>query len=136
LQDSLSTFAEIGDRLSVSGVQVWLGRVALTEGNLTAARHAFLAALSAAHDAQAHAPQTEALLGLAQIEAHTGQPATALAWLLPLLDHPAATRDTRERAQQLRADVQGALPPDQRAAIEDRPIDFTQLINSLLLTGT
>jgi len=95
-----------------------------------------VAALSAAHDAQAHAPQTEALLGLAQVEARTGQPATALMWLLPILDHPAAARDTRELAQQLRTEVQAALPPDQRAALEARPIDFAQLINSLLLTGT
>jgi hypothetical protein len=62
----------------------------------------------------------EALAGLASLQAKQGDMEHALELLLIVLDHPAGIQETRDRAAQLRTELEAQLPSQQVKAIQER----------------
>lgn len=120
LEESVRLWREIGDQESLARTLNHLGELLLAQGDTSSAQRSFLDALRVVRDAQLAPILLEALLGLAGVHAAEGRPEPALALLLPILQHPASTEQARARADRLRVELAGRVPPARLQTIAAR----------------
>jgi predicted ATPase/transcriptional regulator with XRE-family HTH domain len=119
-EDSTRIWREIGDEGSLTQTLNQLGQTLLVREEREGAQRCFLDALAVAKEAQIAPVMLEALLGIAALRAAEGDSQSALELVLQVLENPACTRDTRDRAEQLRAELVAQLPAEHTAAIQAR----------------
>jgi tetratricopeptide (TPR) repeat protein len=117
-EDSVRIWREIGDEGSLAQTLNQLGMTLLVREDRAGARRCFLEALEVAKEAQIAPVMLDALLGVAALRRAEGDMGSALELVLHVLQNPACTQDTRERAEQLRAELVAELPAEQIAAID------------------
>ena len=118
LEKSMESFALIDDLLSVERIFVSMGFLEIASGNLPAAKTLFLKILQVKQREQSPMHILGAIIGLATLRAHEGDPITALAWTLFVLHHSTIEWKMRLRAENLRAELESELTPDQIATAQ------------------
>ena len=119
-EDSARIWREIGDQGSLAQTLNQLGMTLLVREDGPGARRCFLEALEVAKEAQIAPVMLDALLGVAALRRGKGATGSALELVLHILQNPACTRETRDRAEQLRAELVAQLPAEQIDAIQAR----------------
>ena len=104
-RESLTLRRGSGDGWGVAVSLTQLGRVARLTGNAGEAKGYFSDALDAANKVRALSALLEVLLELALLLAYEGDAASALHILRPMLQHPALYHNTRQRAEELLAEL-------------------------------
>ncbi len=112
-RESVSLFREMGDRWAMSQALLALGEAAFTLGAREEARQVFLEALQTAIQIQGVPFALEALLDLAAIAAQSHNPESALEMTLYVLRDSACPQGVRERAEQLRIELEAQLTSQQ-----------------------
>jgi len=119
--ECVEQFRNIGDAWSISRALNLRGYFALALGEDLQARESFLQACRAAMPARIHACALDALTGLAMLEARAGRHEQVFEWVLQILDNPASTKDTRNRAETLCLEMKANLTPRQIETVQARP---------------
>jgi predicted ATPase/transcriptional regulator with XRE-family HTH domain len=91
----------------------YLGDAAQMEGNFPEARKYYQDALQSSIDEQVIPIALDALLGLGELQAQTGEPEKAHLLCTYILNHPSGEYDTKSRAERLRAALEPQLSPTQ-----------------------
>jgi predicted ATPase/DNA-binding XRE family transcriptional regulator len=119
-EDSARIWREIGDQGSLAQTLNHLGHTLLVREEREGARRCFLEALAVAKEAQITPVMLDALLGVAALRMEERDKGSALELVLQVLQNPACSQDTRERAKQLRVELMAQLPGEQIDAIQAR----------------
>ena len=98
----------------------WLGRAALSAGELLEAETEFRTALAVAARYEKPVVALSALAGLAAVSARKGDAEAAVALVTFVLRHPCSAAETRRRAEKLRTELEAQLTPEQIQAAERR----------------
>ncbi len=101
LAESHAIFEALGDKHGAAAANANRGEIAFLAGDLVQARASWLAALAQAREVGAAPLVIDALVGLAQILAATGEPARAHELAALALEHPAAWRESLLTAEAL-----------------------------------
>jgi predicted ATPase/DNA-binding XRE family transcriptional regulator len=133
-EDSAQIWREIGDQGSLAQTLNQLGMTLLVREDRPEARRCFLEALEVAKEAQIAPVMLDALLGVAALRVAEGDNESALELMLHILQNPASTHDTRDHAEQLRAELVGQLRAEHIDVIQARAAGKTldTLAQSLL----
>jgi tetratricopeptide (TPR) repeat protein len=133
-EESITLFQGIDDLLNLARAYIYLAHVELTLGNAILAQKLFTTAARAALEAPTPPYLLEALTGLAVIRAHQGDNVGALEWTYYILKHPLDMPRAKSRANQLQAELEARLTPDQVAAIQNQvqAAPFDQIIREAL----
>ena len=113
LKESIEQFHDIGDMWFLIHALNLEGYFALESGEDGQARESFKQALKIAFEHQSPPNVLSALAGLAALEVKDGRYERALEMTLFVLEHPAATQETRSRAEVLRAKLRAQLTSEQ-----------------------
>lgn len=113
IEQSMASFAAINEMVGLERASVTLGFLEIDAGNFEAAQSHFLTFLRITQRIHSLRYILSAVMGTAVVQAHTGDSATALVWTLAVLQHPGLDWENRQRAEALRAQLEGQLPPDQ-----------------------
>jgi tetratricopeptide (TPR) repeat protein len=134
LRKSLDLFAEFVTGWDIVQSLVYLGEAAAAADDPSEARRIYLDALQLAMEVHVISLALDALTGLAHLQAGAGQAEGALELLLCVLSHPSSTQETKDRAGQLRAQLETQLTPGQVAAAQERAraVTFDALVTELL----
>jgi tetratricopeptide (TPR) repeat protein len=136
LQASVAIWREIDDQGNLAQTLNRLGQSLLAQADWDTARRCFAEALAVARGARIAPVVLDALLGLAALRAQDGANAAALELALHILQDPASSHTTRERAGNLRAELAAQLTADQIAVIDARVRDTTlDVLAQELLVG-
>jgi predicted ATPase/class 3 adenylate cyclase/DNA-binding XRE family transcriptional regulator/Tfp pilus assembly protein PilF len=119
-RESLGICKEMGDRWTMAQALTNLAHVTQVLGDQAAARQLYREAFATASEAQVIPTALDALIGLAALLMHEGAAAPWLELLTQIIDHPAASRETRERAVRLRLELEATFAAHQAAAIQER----------------
>jgi predicted ATPase/Tfp pilus assembly protein PilF len=92
---------KLGEPWTTAACLLNLGEIARARGDLKAATRSFVLGLRRAHEIRALSLMLEGLLGLGEVEGSLGNLRQALSYIKPILDHPAADRETLMKAQRL-----------------------------------
>jgi hypothetical protein len=113
---------------------VYLGEIKVAGGDLKEARRLFLEALPMALEVQAMPLALDALIGLAYLAARQGQAEQALEISICVSCHPASTQEAKDRAEQLDAELEAELPPQQITALlaNAQALAFEKIVEQLL----
>ena len=114
---SLDTLTEVGARQDVARVLVEMSRSIFALGNDAEAERGWREALHVTMETQGTFVALEALVGIATLRAKQGHFDQALELLLIVLNHPASLQDTKDRASDLRTELETQLTPTQIEAI-------------------
>lgn len=109
LEESLSMAQAIGNRQGSANSLLNLGHVASAQGNHDLAAQRFDQALRIAREIEATPVMLEILCGLARLQNNTER---ALNWLGLVLNHPAASQDTRDLANQVLEPLKAKVTPE------------------------
>jgi tetratricopeptide (TPR) repeat protein len=115
---ALDTFTELGGSWWVARVLAEMGRSMLALRYESEAARVWREALGIAIDTGGIPVALEALAGFASLQAKRGAKEHAIELLLVVLNHPASFPETRNRAAQLRAELEAQLPSQQAEAAE------------------
>ena len=115
---SYDAYREIGDLRNLSRVLSHQGYNSLAISDVAAAQNSFIAVLHLARDGGFIPFALDALVGLASLQAKQGDREHALELLLVVLNHPSSLQDTKNRAAQLRAELEALLTPSQIESIQ------------------
>jgi hypothetical protein len=74
----------------------------------------------------------DALIGLAYLQARSGEDEQALEMLLCVSHHTASTQDAKDRADNLRAELEGQLTPAQIEEVSAQVKTFEALVEAIL----
>jgi predicted ATPase len=118
LKESLILLRELGEYWSTLHALNSLGAATLAMGAYAESRAAYCEALALGWKRQALPEVLETMAGMARWLAQHGMPEQALVSAFFVLNHPAATEQTRETARQLRSVLEGRLAPDQLEAAQ------------------
>ncbi len=118
LNKSLDVFDKFVTGWDIARSLTYLGEVRAAAGDLASAERIFRQALATALEAHSSPLALDALVGLADLQARAGQAEQALAVALLVSHHPASTAETKERASQLCAELEGRFTPEQIANVE------------------
>lgn len=128
--ESLTLYRELGDNWGIAVSQNYLGYVTYTLADYQAANEHFLAALQTATEAQLTPAALDALVGLATLQSQqpageieldlVNQKERVIELLALVLNHPASSRDSKDRALHLLAHVDSELPSRVIAAAQER----------------
>jgi tetratricopeptide (TPR) repeat protein len=131
---SLDLFTEFVTGWDIVQSLVYLGEATGAAGDSSEARRIFLEALHLAMEAQATPLALDALVGLAQQQARAGEAQQALELSMCVLNHPASTQEAKDRAQQLRGQLEPQLTLQQVEAVQERAQTktFAALVTELL----
>jgi hypothetical protein len=133
-RESFAMFREIGDRLSMARSLVNLADTTAMVGDQQDAWRCFREAWRMATDAQLAPLALDALAGMADLLAQEGASRTALDLTAQIAAHPAATRAARERVARLRAELEPAPSPGERAVAHtdapERP--FAEIVEAIV----
>jgi len=116
----LDTFTELGGSWFVACVLAEMAGSMLALGNEAEAGRVWHEALRIATDIHGTPVALEALIGIATLKAKQGNIEQALELLLIVLNHPASFQETKDRAAQLRAELEAQLTSQQVEAAETR----------------
>jgi tetratricopeptide (TPR) repeat protein len=114
----LDTFTELGARQDAARVLTEISPSLLALGNDAEAAHALHEALCITAETQSTFVALAALAGIAALRAKRGEIEPALKLLIIVLAHPASVQDTRDRAEQLRTEVEAQLTQQQVEAAQ------------------
>jgi len=115
---SLDTFTELGGRQFVAQGLAEMGRSIFALGNEAEAERVWLESLRIAAETRGIPVALEALADLASLRAKQGHAEYALVLLLIVLNHPASTQDTRNRASHQRLELEAQLTSQQVVAAQ------------------
>jgi len=116
-QQALRYYEELGDRWDAARVFLHLGQLELRLDQIAAAQQYFAQALKAATEAQVQPYAMESLLGIAELHARLAQHTSALKLAVHVRQHPASSQAVKQQADQLCAELETHLTPDQAAAV-------------------
>jgi predicted ATPase/transcriptional regulator with XRE-family HTH domain len=109
LRKNLETSLELGARQDAARAMAEMGRSVFALGNEAEAGRIWREVLRIASETGGPGWALEALIGLSRLQARNGDNQPALELLLIVLDHPATIPDARERAAQLRDEIEAQL---------------------------
>jgi hypothetical protein len=111
-----------------------MGRSVFTLGNDTEAERVWRESLRIATEIHGTPVALEALVGLASLRAKRGDIEPALELLLIVLNHPASSQETKNRAEILRVELESRLTPQQIQAVQAqaRKQSFDQVVSQFL----
>jgi tetratricopeptide (TPR) repeat protein len=119
-RESVEICKEMGDRWTMAQALTNLADVTRMLGDQAAAHRLYREAFITANEAQVIPTALDALIGLAALLAQAGAPEPSLELLAQIIEHPAAGRETRERAGRIHLELEAALAPDRLATIQER----------------
>jgi predicted ATPase/transcriptional regulator with XRE-family HTH domain len=105
----VDTFIELGGRFYAAQGLAEMGRSVFALGNDAEAGRVWRESLRIATEIHGTPVALEALVGLASLQAKRGDGEHALELLLIVLNHPACFKETKDRAAQLRAELEARL---------------------------
>jgi Tfp pilus assembly protein PilF len=105
----------LGDLWSASRVLNYAGQLLLNQRQWPEARQTFRQALRTATEGNVQPNALDAMLGLAEVNVHSGDCEAALKLIGHVLQHAASAQVARDRADQLRVDLEAQLTPQQIA---------------------
>jgi hypothetical protein len=108
-----------------------LGHTLLALDDRSAARRCFQETLTVSAEMQIMPVVLDGLAGLAALQAADGRGQAALGRLLQIANHPAARRETRDRAGRLCTTLEAVLTPKQIAAAREQ----AQAVSLEMLVG-
>ncbi len=129
---SVALFAELGMPSDRAIYLNYVGEAAAALGQADEAHRHWLEALRLGHEAHAWLTVLAALLGLAQLRAGAGDSALAFAWLTQVWRHPASTKDTRDRADRLRRELEAQLTSQRIDAAQAQPAAVEAIVDGIL----
>jgi len=109
LEESLVLLREVGDRWSLSWALHAMSQVMSARHKLQEAERYAVEAIRVAGEAGNHPSALDALVTLALIRAGRQQNTSAMKIVLFVLEHPSSTKDAKDRAQNLRMELEGKL---------------------------
>jgi tetratricopeptide (TPR) repeat protein len=119
LQESLALCSEAGDRLGSARALKNLGLVALAMADDSEAARCFHEALKTAMDIQALPVALEVLAEMASLARRAGNDRQAIELLTLAVHHPTSSRETKDRAQRLLAELASRFPADVTRTVEE-----------------
>jgi tetratricopeptide (TPR) repeat protein len=125
LNESVALLRELEEHWSMLQALNGLGAASLSIQDYAASRAAYYEALRMAWERQALPEVLEAMTGMARWSAQQGAPEQALMSAFFVLNHRAATEQTKEAARQLRAELEAQLTPTRIEAIQAHAGDKT-----------
>lgn len=133
-RESLAQFRELGDLWGTVRSLNFLGTATWTLGDYAEARQYFLESLATAMETQSIPDALDALVGLAGWQMKERRPEQGLELIAHVLSHPASTQAAKDRAGQLRAELETQLPARQiEAALAQAPTRrFETVVQELL----
>jgi tetratricopeptide (TPR) repeat protein len=134
LNQCVTLLRELGEFWSLLHALIGLGEATFSIGDYAASRAAYDEALRLSWERQALPEVLEAMMGMASWSAGQGAPEQALMYAFFVLNHQAATEQTKEAAHQLRAKLEAGLSPPQIEMARTRALDrsFETLIEELM----
>jgi tetratricopeptide (TPR) repeat protein len=134
LNKSLDVFDKFVTGWDIARSLTYLGEARAAAGDWASAECIFHQALDTALEAHSPPLALDALVGLAVLQARAGQAEQALAVALLVSHHPASTAETKERANQLCAELEGRFTPEQveTVRLRQQTTPFETLANSIL----
>jgi tetratricopeptide (TPR) repeat protein len=114
----LDTFTELGGSWWVARILAEMGRSMLALGNEAEAERLWREALRIATETSGIPVALDVLAGLANLQAKRGKKEYALELLVMVLNHPASFQETKNRAAQLRAELEAQLTSQQVEATQ------------------
>jgi predicted ATPase/transcriptional regulator with XRE-family HTH domain len=117
---SCAVFREIDDLQSLARVLSHQGHNALALGDVAGAQNSFVEILRLSREGGNVPYLLDALVGIASLPAKRGDIEQALEFLLVALNHPASLPDTKNRASNLRLDLEAQLTRQQMEAAQAR----------------
>lgn len=130
---SLDLFAEFITGWDVVLTLIYLGEATMAAGDTAGAWRIFLDALRLATEVQAIPLALDALIGVATLQARTGQASAAMALANCVLTHPASTQEARDRVGQLTVQLGSQYPETGQL---DQVRSFDELVAALLGTSS
>jgi predicted ATPase/transcriptional regulator with XRE-family HTH domain len=106
LGESIQLFEEIEDLWSYSRVLTYLGHLALAVGDKEQASSVYTQAFRTAVNTHLYPNALDALAGLAAVKAGQEEFESALDLTFQILQHPSATQAARQRAEQLKREIE------------------------------
>jgi hypothetical protein len=97
-----------------------LGHTLVALGDRAAARRCFQETLTVAMEMQIMPVVLDGLAGVAALQATEGRGQAAYGMLQQIMNHPAANRETRDRAERLCTALEAELTPEQIAAVREQ----------------
>ena len=133
-QKSLEIFGEYFEGWDIAQTMIYLAEATMLSGDLDAANKIYLEALRVARDAQSLPLMLEGLGGIAEIHQRTGNFNRAIGLSHFILNHPACTQDSKDRARQIEQEAITHLSADQIAALKTNTSNMTleNLANGLI----
>ena len=133
-RSSLDTFTELGGTWWVARVLAEMGRSVFALGNDAEAERVWRESLRIATETRGTSVALEALVGLASLQAKQGDMERALELLLIVLNHPASFQETKDRAEELRAELELRLTPQKLQAVQAQTQEqsFDQVVSQVL----
>jgi predicted ATPase/transcriptional regulator with XRE-family HTH domain len=105
MQESIQLFTEIEDLWSLSRGLAILGNIARSNGDWQEAEQVFGKAFGTAMSAHLYPNALDALAGLAAVKVGQGDELSGLEMARIVIEHPAATQDARQQAEQVLAEI-------------------------------
>jgi tetratricopeptide (TPR) repeat protein len=134
LREGVVMFRELGERWSMARALNNLGILACLREDYPEARRAFFEAFTTAMETQTLPIALDALVGLTVVQAREGVAEPALEWVTHILQHPASTQEAKDRAEQLRAELEARLSAEQIRAIQGRARSFEAVVEEIVET--
>ena len=119
-QEKLTICREIGNRRGAASSLSSLGRAKSALEQVPESKRCFCEALKGAMEIRAAPVAVDALVGIANLLGKGGEIEKALELLAFAIQEPAASKDTKERAEYLRSQFISELPPQTVESIEER----------------
>jgi predicted ATPase/transcriptional regulator with XRE-family HTH domain len=113
LRTSLEIFADFSQGWDIARSLAYLGDATRLAGELSAARKYYRDALRLSMETKAFPIALDTLLGLSILQAQAGDAEHALLLCHYIVNHPSSEEHTKHRAEQLCADIEIILGPDQ-----------------------
>jgi len=117
-RESLVVFKDIGNLWGIARALNHLGVVSWALDAYPESHHYFLEALVTAREAKAVPVAVEALVRIATVRAREGAVEQALELAAYVLQHPASSKETQDRAERLRLEFESQLTPQQVEAAQ------------------
>jgi predicted ATPase len=132
IHKSLNLFTEFVTGWDIVLSLVYLGEAAVAAGDMSEARRIFLDALRQAMEAQTTPLALDALTGLAHVLAWAGETERAWEFSTCVLDHSASTQDAKDRAEQLRQQLESQWTQQQIEAVWAQAKTFEAVMEEIL----
>jgi predicted ATPase/DNA-binding XRE family transcriptional regulator len=131
---SLALAREIGEHWNMLQALNGLGSATLALGECAESRAAFTEALTMAWEMRALPDLLEAVTGISRWRMHEGSPEAAVGPVYFVLDHPAATKQTKETAHELWSELERRLTAAQleEAQANAQHLSLEAIVESIL----